>query len=124
MIANKLLCGGCGLVMAVVTSWVDSYAGDPFGVGLKFFGHFLFHQVVDPDGALGGYKEVGPDRVEGHALNQTFVLPERVLAPPPAQLVDEHLQVARVIGHHRGQVVSLSVPCHLVDSLQRSTLTG
>lgn len=55
---------GCGLVMGVVTSWVDSYAGDPFGVGLEFLGHFLFHQVVDPDRALGGYKEVGPDRVE------------------------------------------------------------
>lgn len=38
--------------------------------------------------------------MEGHALNQTFVLPERVLAPPPAQLVDEDLEIAAVIGHH------------------------
>lgn len=38
--------------------------------------------------------------MEGHALNQTFVPPERVLAPPPAQLVDEELEIAGVIRHH------------------------
>ncbi len=110
--------------MNLVTPGVDGHAGDPLGVGLEFFGHFLFHQVVDPDGALRRHKEVGSDGVEGHALNQTFVLPEGVLAPPPAHLVNEHLQMARVIRHHRRQVVSFSVPHHLVDGLWRSILIG
>lgn len=106
----------------VITPRVDSHAGDPLGVGLQFFCHFLFHQVVDPDRPLRCHEEIGPDGVEGHTLNQTFVLPEGVLTPPPAQLVDEHLQVTRVIRHHRGQVVSFSVPHHLVDGLRRGTL--
>lgn len=76
------------------TSRVDGHAGDPLGVGLQFFGHFLFDQVVDPDRALRPHKEVGPDWVEGYALNQTFALPEGVLTAPPAHLVNEHLQVA------------------------------
>ncbi|TNN30935.1 hypothetical protein EYF80_058912 [Liparis tanakae] len=59
--------------------------------------------VVDADGALRAHEEVGPHRVEGHALDQPFVLPEGVLTPPPAHLVDEHLQVAGVIGHYRRQ---------------------
>ena len=84
----------------MVTSRVDGHAGDPLGVGLQFLGHFLFDQVVDADGGLSRHEEVGPDGVEGHALNQTLVLPEGILAPPPAHLVDEHLQVARVIWHH------------------------
>lgn len=83
-----------------VTSRVDRHAGDPLGVGLQFFRHFLFDQVVDPDRALCSHKEVGSDWVKGHTLNQTLVLPKRVLAPPPADLVDEDLQVARVIWHH------------------------
>lgn len=62
--------------------------------------------------------------MEGHALDETFVLPERILAPPSAHLVDEHLQVAGVVGHHRGQVVSFGVPRHLVDRLRGQTLTG
>lgn len=62
--------------------------------------------------------------MEGYALNQTFVPPERVLASPPAQLMDEDLEMAGVIGHHRRQVVSFSVPRHLVDILQKSMLMG
>lgn len=110
--------------MGLLTSRVNGHAGDPFGVGLQFLGHFLFDEVVDPDGALRRHKEVGPDRVEGYALNQPFVPPERVLAPPPAQLVDEDLQVAGVIRHHRSQVVSFGVPRHLVDVLQKPTLVS
>lgn len=112
------------LVLRPGTSGVDGHAGDPFGVGLELLGHFLFDEVVDADGALRGHEEVGPDGVEGHALDQTFVPPERVLAPPPAQLVDEHLEMAGVIGHHRRQVVSFGVPGHLVDVLQETTPMG
>lgn len=84
----------------VVTPGVDCHAGDPLGVCLQFFRHFLFDQVVDPDRALRSHEEIGPDRVEGYTLNQTLVLPERILAPPPADLVNKDLQVARVIWHH------------------------
>lgn len=63
------------------------------------------------------HEEEGPNGVEGDALNETFVSPKGVLAPPPAQLVNEHLQVAGIVWHHRGQVVSFSVPRHLMDGL-------
>lgn len=84
----------------VVTSWMDSHAGDPLGVGLEFFSHFLFDKVVDADRALCGHKEIGPDWVEGYTLDQAFVPAEGILTSPPAQLVDIHLQVACVIRHH------------------------
>lgn len=61
--------------------------------------------------------------MEGHGLDQAFVPPEGVLAPPTAQLVDEHLQVAGVIRHHRRQVISFTVPRHLVDGLRRRILS-
>lgn len=56
-------------VIHPLTSRMNSYTGDPLGVCLEFFGHFLLDQVVDPDRTLRGHKEVGPDRVEGHGLD-------------------------------------------------------
>lgn len=62
--------------------------------------------------------------MEGYTLDKTFVPPERILAPPSAHLVNEHLQVARVVRHHRRQVVSFSMPRHLVDSLRRQRVSA
>lgn len=102
---------------------MDGHAGNPFGVCLQFLGHLLLHQIVNADVALRGHKEVGPDGVEGHALNQAFVAPEGVLAPSCTELVDEHLLMAGVIRHDRGQVVPFGVPGQLLDILREATVS-
>lgn len=112
------------LRVGAVTSGVHSHAGDPLAVGLQLLAELLLEQVVDADMSLRGHQEVGPQRVEANTLHSTATPPERVLAPPPAQLVDQHLQIATVVGHHRGQVVTLGVPRHLLDGLRRVTGQG
>lgn len=69
------------------TPGVHGHAGDPLAVGLQLLAELLLEQVVDADAALRGHQEVGPQRVEAHALDRTTTPAERVLAPPPRQLV-------------------------------------
>lgn len=57
--------------------------------------------------------------MEGHALHQTLALAEGVLRPAFAHLVDDHLEVAAVVGHDARQVVAFPVPRHLPHGLQR-----
>lgn len=122
--------GGCFLQVTLVvgvmvlTPRVHGHAGDPLAVGLQLLAKLLLEQVVDADAALSGHQEVGPQRVEAHTLHRTTTPAEWVLAPPPRQLVHQHLQVAAVVRHHRRQVVTLGVPRHLLDSLGRAGERG
>ena len=53
----------------IVPARMDCNGGDPLGSTLQLPSHFLLHQVVDPDMALGRDEEVRPDRVEEDALH-------------------------------------------------------
>lgn len=103
---------------AALTSRVNGHAGDPLAVGHQLLGQLLLDEVVDAHVALRGHEEVGPQRVEGDALHQALVLAEGVLSPPLAHLVDQHLQVAVVVRHDAGQVVTLTVPNYLLYCLE------
>lgn len=96
---------------------MNRHAGDPLAVGDQFLGELLFDEVVHAYVALRGHEEIRPDGMEGHALHKTLVLPEGVLRPPFAHLVDDHLQVTAVVGHDARQVVSFTVPRHLSHGL-------
>lgn len=112
------------VLVVVLTSGMHGHAGDPLAVGLQLLAQLLLEQVVDADAALRRHQEVGPQRVEAHALHRTTAPAEWVLAPPPRQLVHQHLQVAAVVRHHRRQVVTFRMPRHLLDSLGRGERKG
>ena len=55
---------------------------------------------------------VGSDGLEEDALHLAFALAEGHLGAPLGQLVD-HDRPVGALWHHRGEVVSSGVPCHL-----------
>ena len=51
---------------------MNIHAWNPLDTTLQFLDHFLFHQIVDTDTLLCGYKEDGFRRMEKNALNEAF----------------------------------------------------
>lgn len=100
------------------TCRVHCQAGHPFAVWHQLLGELLAQQVVEADTALRGRQQEGPHGVEGHALHLPMAAAEGTLAAAPAQLVDQHLGVARG-GQHHGHVVPTPVPGHLCHWLQK-----